>query len=159
MVWFRLAASHYPSQFDRFMSPHCAIMCWVTVMISMTIPASPTHLWWETTGDRWFPQNSETWSFCVCFVDSLNNLSVKQSSCPWLKTPWRQCHFTVLTTCHFYNEFILQNIFKMLIACSASYIGYHEFKFYYSKMGNHSWSLCLVPCLLITKVLKVPGHQ
>ena len=43
--------------------------------------------------------------------------------------------------------------------CSASYIGYSEFQFYHSKMGNYSWSICLAPCLLITKVLKVPGHQ
>ena len=26
-------------------------------------------------------------------------------------------------------------------------------------MGNYSWSLCLVPCLLITKILKILGLQ
>ena len=26
-------------------------------------------------------------------------------------------------------------------------------------MGNYSWSFCLVPCLLRTKLRKVPGHQ
>ena len=92
MVWFH-----------TFMSPYCAIMCWVTVIISMTILASPTHLWGETTGDRWFPQNSVMWSFCVCFAVGLNNLLDKQSSCPWLKTPWRKCYFTVLTARHFKN--------------------------------------------------------
>ena len=104
MVWFRPAPSHYPSQYWQIlMSPYCTIMCWVTVIISMRIPASPTHLWGETTGDRWFTQNSVMWSFCVCFVFSLNNLLDKQSSCPWWKTLRRQCHFTVLTTCHFLN--------------------------------------------------------
>ena len=94
------------------MSPYCATMCWVTVIISMAIPALPTHLRGETTGDRWFSQNSVMWSFCVCFVVSLYKMLDKQSSCPWLKTPWRQCHFTALTNCHFlkcccYHEFLL----------------------------------------------------
>ena len=56
------------------MSPHCATMCWVTVIISIEFPALPNHLWGETTGDRLFSQNSVMRSLCVCFVVSLNNL-------------------------------------------------------------------------------------
>ena len=39
----------------------------------MTISALPTHSWGKTTGDRWYSQKSVMWSFCVCFVVSLNN--------------------------------------------------------------------------------------
>ena len=49
-------------------------ICWVTVIISMTISALPTHLWGEATGAWWFSQNSVMWSFFACFVVSLNNL-------------------------------------------------------------------------------------
>ena len=95
MVWFRQAASYYQSQ------------CWqiyVAILrhnvLSNTIngdPALPTRLRGKTTGDRWFSQKISHAEFCVRFVFSLSYWLGKQWSCPWLKTLWRQCHFTVLT--------------------------------------------------------------
>ena len=41
------------------MSPYCLTMCWVTVIISMAIPALPTHLWGENIDDRWFSQKNQ----------------------------------------------------------------------------------------------------
>ena len=94
MVWFRQAASHYQSR------------CWQIYVallrhnvLSNNIngdPALQTRLRGKNTDDRWFSQKISHAEFCVCFVFSLNNLLGKQS-CPWLKTLWRQCHFTVLT--------------------------------------------------------------
>ena len=52
---------------DRFMSPYCATMCWVTVLISMALPALATHLWGETTDDRLFSQTE----WCAAFVFAL----------------------------------------------------------------------------------------
>ena len=41
------------------MSPYCVTIYWVTVIISMVIPALPTHLWGENSGDRWFWQKHQ----------------------------------------------------------------------------------------------------
>ena len=68
----------------------------------MAIPALPTHLWEETQ----VIGGSHKTQWCGAFVFALllitfallNNLLDKQSSCQWLKMPWRLCHFTVLTT-------------------------------------------------------------
>ena len=39
----------------------------------------------------------------LCLLCCKNNMLNKQSSCPRLKMLKRQCHLTVLTTCHFQN--------------------------------------------------------
>ena len=164
MVWFRPAASHYPSQcwqlYVGILRHNVLSNCHnINDYSRISDPFVRRNHRWEMVATKL----SDVALLCFFFV-SLNYLLDKLSSCPWLKTPWCQCHFTVLTTCHFENVVRPQCVnsakyFKMLIPSSACYIGYHECQFYHSKMGNYSWSLCLVPCLVKTKVLKVPGHQ
>ena len=101
------------------MSPYCALMCRVTVIISMTILASPTHLWGETTGDRWFPQWCGAFVFALLLVWMICRTNSRVAHC-WrrhdtnvISLYWLLVIFKMLSGP---NVFILQNILKMLIA-------------------------------------------
>ena len=97
IVWFRQAASHYPSQCRQI---YAAILCHNVLSTCQNINGDSRIIDPFVRGNHWWDvvltKKSVIWNFCVCFVVSLNNLLGKQSSCPWLKTLWNQCHFTVL---------------------------------------------------------------
>ena len=99
MVWFRQAARHYQSQcwliYVAILRHNVLSNCYsINDDSRITDPFVRRNHWWQ--------KKSVMWSFRVCFVVSLNMLD-KQLSCPWFKTLWRQCHFVVLTACHFEN--------------------------------------------------------
>ena len=51
-------------------------------------------LWGESTSDWWIALTKGQWfrEFKLLFVESLNRLLNKQSSCQWLKIPWCMPH-------------------------------------------------------------------
>ena len=164
MVWFRQAASHYPSQ------------CWqIYVAILRHNVLSNFH---TINGDSRttnpFARGNHRWQVvltknqcCRAFVFVLLLAWINRWTNSRVAHGWRRYDANVISL------YWLLVIFKMLQApmeifkkcqlpCSASYIGYHEFQFYHSKIRNYSCSICLVHslhCLLITKLLKVQGHQ
>ena len=106
---------------DRFMSPYCAMMCWVTVIISMMIPASPSHLW----GEPPVIDGSHKTQWCGAFVFALLLVWIICWTNRRVAHGWRRHDANVISLYWLLvifkmllgpNVFILQNILKMLIA-------------------------------------------
>ena len=116
VLWYRLfvKSHHFMYLFSKYggcnkyyyiiiLSPYCVTMCWVTVITLMAIPTSPTHLWEEITGDRWF---SQKYQWCGAFVFALLLFWIICWTNSWVTQGWRRCDAISL--------YCLLVIFKML---------------------------------------------